>query len=57
MGLSFFFVSPKKMIARLLALIVLLSVGGVFVVVVFHEAFNFTSSNSVIYVLKKDRGI
>lgn len=38
-------------------MIALISVCGIFVIASFHEFFNFTSSNSVIYVLKKDKGI
>ncbi len=55
--LSYYTGSPKRLAAGLMALLFLISVISVFALVVFHEIFNFTSSNSAIYVLKKDGAI
>ncbi len=53
MKISFFQVGPARFAGRVLALIALISAGGLFAVVVFNEAFSFTSSNSAIYIVKK----
>ncbi len=55
--LSYFLESPKRMAAGFVLLSFILSAGSVFAIVVFHDVFKFTSSNTAIYILKKDGGI